>query len=307
MLLEQISQRLLLPPKYIGNLAAGASHHYKAYQISKKRGGTRLIEHPSKPLKAVQRWLATNVISHFPIHGAASAYRRGTNVAQNARRHADSSFLVRLDLHDFFHSLTAPDVAQLIQSSIVYVPDGDKWTPDDIDLFVRLVCKDGRLTIGAPTSPPLCNALCYQMDLQLTAFADRRELAYSRYADDLVFSARSPDQLKNVDSEVTNILKSLDLPKNLRLNTAKTWHVSRKGRRKVTGVVITCDGKLSVGRPLKRRLRSEVFKWHTLDAPRKKSLAGWLAYVRSVEPEFINSLILKYGADRIIDAMHPHG
>ena len=118
-------------------------------------------------------------------------------------------------MHDFFHSLTAPDVAQLIQSSIVYVPDGDKWTPDDIDLFVRLVCKDGRLTIGAPTSPPLCNALCYQMDLQLTAFADRRELAYSRYADDLVFSARSPDQLKNVDSEVTNILKSLDLPKNL--------------------------------------------------------------------------------------------
>jgi RNA-directed DNA polymerase len=66
MLLEQISQRLLLPPKYIGNLAAGASHHYKAYEISKKRGGTRLIEHPSKPLKAVQRRLATNVISHFP-------------------------------------------------------------------------------------------------------------------------------------------------------------------------------------------------------------------------------------------------
>src|SRR5438132_12615240 len=102
MLINLISQRLLLPPRYIENLAAGAAHHYKTYYIKKRRGGTRLIEHPSKQLKAVQRWLAANVISHFPVHLAASAYRRGFNIAQNAGRHADSRFLVRIDLYDFF-------------------------------------------------------------------------------------------------------------------------------------------------------------------------------------------------------------
>ena len=185
MLIERISRRLLLPPAYIANLAAGASHHYKTYQIPKRSGGLRLIEHPSKPLKAAQRWLADNIISHFPVHSAAMAYRRGTNIAANARLHAPSRYLLRIDLHDFFHSLTALDVTDLVTSSNKFVPDTADWSEDDTRVLVEIVCKDGHLTIGAPTSPPLCNALCYQLDMQTTALADARELTYSRYADDL--------------------------------------------------------------------------------------------------------------------------
>jgi len=305
MLIELLSQRLLLPEKYISNLAAGASHHYKTYYVSKRRGGARLIEHPSKQLKAVQRWLAANIICHFPVHAAATAYKSGVNIADNARRHASSSFLVRIDLQDFFPSLRAVDVKRLAETSLVFVPGGGQWSSDDIDVFVCLSCKDGRLTIGAPTSPPLCNALCYHLDLQLTAFAQQRELTYTRYADDLVFSARAPDQLRGVPAQVAATLENLEVPRGLKINTSKTWHASRRGRRKLTGVVITSDGKLSVGRQLKRRLRTLVYRHYTLDKTQKKNLARWLAHVRSIEPEFINSLILKYGADHVVDVMHP--
>jgi RNA-directed DNA polymerase len=305
MLIERISQRLLLPSVYIANLAAGASYHYKTYQIPKRNGDLRRIDHPSKPLKAAQRWLAANVIVHFPVHSAAMAYRPRINIAANARLHAASRYLVRIDLHDFFHSLTAADVVELVASSIRFVPNTAGWNEDDTQVFVSLVCKDGHLTIGAPTSPPMCNALCYQLDIQLAALADTKELTYTRYADDLVFSSRAPDQLRDLPEAVGAILTALTLPKGLRINTAKTWHASRRGRRKVTGVVLTSEGKLSLGRSTKRQLRTAVFRWRTLDTVAKKRLAGLLAHVRSVEPEFINSLILKYGADQVMTAMRP--
>ena len=125
----------------------------------------------------------------------------------------------------------------------------------------------------------------------------------SRYADDLIFSAVSPNKLSAVEAEVSRVLGGLDFPGHLRLNSRKTLHASRKGRRKITGVIITCDGQLSIGRSLKRQLRSEVFNWNRLDQPARKRLAGWLAHVRSLEPDLINALILKYGAERVISAM----
>jgi RNA-directed DNA polymerase len=303
MLVERIAQGLLLPPTYVTSLAAGASHHYKTYTIPKRTSGTRIIHHPSKQLKAVQRWLATNVVSFFPVHATALAYQKGKSIADNARVHAASQFLLRLDLQEFFPSLKATDIRKLVRTSIALVPNTAGWENTDTELFVQLVCKDNRLTIGAPTSPPLSNALCHSMDLQLSALADRLELVYSRYADDLIFSAVLPNHLSGVQAEVSRVLSGLDFPSNLQLNFRKTLHASRKGRRKITGVVITCDGQLSVGRFLKRQLRTQIFRWNQLDPPARKRLAGWLAHVRSLEPDFINSLILKYGAERVVSAM----
>ena len=305
MLIERISKSLLLPARYVDNLCAGASYHYKPYFIPKRNGERRLIEHPSKPLKAMQRWLVTNVIGHFPVHQAAMAYRNGRNIADNAQLHMRSSYLLRVDLHDFFHSLTGNDVRSLFASAKQFLPNHDHWTGDDIEAFVAFVCKDEHLTIGAPSSPSLCNALCYHLDVQLTALADANELVYSRYADDLVFSSLAPNKLSTIPESIGSILSKLEFPKALRVNNAKTWHASRRARRRITGIVLTSDSKLSVGRRLKRKLRTEVYRWHKLDKPAKTSLAGMLAFVRSVEPEFINSLILKYGADRVLDAMRP--
>lgn len=305
MLIESISNKLFLPAHYVGNLAAGASYHYKTYAIPKRNGERRWIDHPSKPLKAIQRWLVSNVIVHFPVHPAATAYCAGRNIANNAHLHVRSRYLLRVDLHDFFHSLLGDDVRALFRLARMFLPDHDGWLEEDVEVFISFVCKDEHLTIGAPSSPSLCNALCYQLDVQLTALADANELVYSRYADDPVFSRVAPGRLKDIVSSVQNTLASLQYPKSLGVNGAKTWHASRRGRRKVTGIVLTSDAKLSVGRSLRRQLRSEVYRWSKLDRPSKARLAGLLAYVRGIEPKFINSLILKYGADSVLKAMRP--
>ena len=77
MMIEAMADQLGLPPTYIVNLSKGASHEYKAFDIAKRTGGVRTIHHPSRRLKALQRWLLLRVIEQLPVHQSATAYRKG--------------------------------------------------------------------------------------------------------------------------------------------------------------------------------------------------------------------------------------
>jgi RNA-directed DNA polymerase len=68
MIIEKMAIDLCLKTSFINSLARGASHAYKTYTIPKRGGGERLIEHPSKQLKALQRWYLEYVLPGFPVH-----------------------------------------------------------------------------------------------------------------------------------------------------------------------------------------------------------------------------------------------
>ena len=65
-----------------------------------------MIHHPARELKTLQRWLLRRVISDFPVHSAAVAYRNGVTIWDNALAHVRNHFLLRMDLTDFFPSIT---------------------------------------------------------------------------------------------------------------------------------------------------------------------------------------------------------
>jgi hypothetical protein len=102
--------------------------------------------------------------------------------------------------------------------------------------------------------------------------------------------------LASVELEVRKLVTELQQPK-LKLNEAKTIRTSRKRRRISTGLVLTSDHKISIGRDKKRALRSLVFNFTTgkLLPEEISRLRGQLAYVKSVEPTFIASLEKKFG------------
>src|SRR5262249_28097018 len=88
-------------------------------------------------------------------------------------------------------------------------------------------------------------------------------------------------------------------PSNLVVNESKTRHLSKRRRRTVTGVVLRSQGGISLGRTAKRRLRSLIHRWEEFDEDGRRSLAGHLAHARSIEPGFINRLILKFGFEKV--------
>ena len=206
-----------------------------------------------------------------------------------------------MDFESFFPSITESDLRKYIGD---HLDRFAKWTVNDKDVFCNLVCRFKSLTIGAPTSPALSNAICHDLDVALQALSEQKGIAYSRYADDLFFSADQPNVLKEVQKDVARLVAKLKIPASLKINKAKTRHSSRKGSRRVTGITLGSDGNTYIGRKLKRKIRSLVYRQDTLDNASRASLAGMIAYASGFDPDFLNSLIAKYGLSVVSKAMN---
>jgi RNA-directed DNA polymerase len=299
MLIDKVASSLGLKSAYITLVALTASHRYKTYEIPKKTGGFRTINHPARELKLLQRWLVKNVFEKFPVHRSATAYKRTASTLLNASVHKGNNYLLKVDFRDFFPSITGSDVAQLLRGNPKALRRGS-FQQADIEFVRRIVCRNDRLTIGAPSSPLLSNLVMFKFDEYWSSYSRKRNVAYSRYADDLYFSTKDRGLLEGVLADLRRDLNTRASP-NLQINEAKTVFTSRKRRRLVTGLVLTPDGNVSLGRHRKRYIRSLVFKslQDKLSPSELASLAGLLAFARSVEPSFIDSLRRKYGAKSI--------
>lgn len=295
MIFERMAIDLSLPGNHVARLVKTASYQYKQYPIAKRGGGVRIILHPSRRLKALQKWLLANVIATWPVHRAATAYRKGHTILDNATVHLGTRFLLRMDMAEFFPSLTIEDMLAFNRTRTGLFRD---WSEQDFDWFCRLTLRFGRLTIGAPTSPAISNALCFDLDVALDALCQIRGVNYTRYADDLFFSANEKGVLAEIEQEVKRTISTVTLPKGLRVNDDKTRHSSKKGARKVTGIVLGSDGKAYVGRHLKRRVKSQVHMLDRLTPSERESLAGMISYITGFDPAFMNTLVNKYGHDR---------
>jgi RNA-directed DNA polymerase len=293
MIIEQMSTSLRLSIPYLHKVARSASHRYKEYKIPKKSGGERVIHHPARELKLIQNWLLNNVLANLPIHFAATAYRRGSNIRHNAQIHVANNYLLRVDFEDFFHAFRGTDVEAILRTNRELLANVE-ITDEDIVFIKKLVCRFDTLTIGAPTSPQLSNAIMFDFD-STWAKRVRPNVRYTRYADDLYFSTNEQRILANILEWLREYLRETPSP-NLTINDSKTVFSSRKFRRLSAGLVLTSDRKISIGRHKKRRLKALVnrLKHKQLDASLIPHLRGWISYVSSVEPDFVRSLERKY-------------
>lgn len=276
--------------KYIST----ASQRYKTYRILKRTSGYRRIEHPARPLKFLQRWVVRELVDQLPVHECASAYHAGASIKANAEMHARQEFLLRIDFRAFFPSIRGDDIRQYCYEKLRN--ECFRYVEEDIELIISIVCRFNRLTIGSPSSPLISNAIMYNFDSHWVERARNLGCFYSRYADDVYFSTSIPNVLKDVLGELRDSLSRLPYP-NLAIREAKVTFTSRKRRRVVTGVILTPEGSLSVGRERKRFIRSLVHRsiMGGLDRDQGKKLQGLLAFVHDVEPMFIDRLKRKFG------------
>jgi len=304
------AEALQITPDRVVAVARSASTRYRRYALTTgTTGKVRWIHHPDPELKTIQRWLARCLFSHLPVHDAAFAYRPGRSIADHARVHASRKYILRLDLRGFFPSIYDDDIQRFFSSpaamqSLTLAIKG-QLPIDDIALITDLCCRHGRLTIGAPTSPSLSNAICYQLDKRLEALMPADRVCYSRYCDDLYFSCNESDVLTEMPHRVSAVLGELESPARLYLNVKKTRHMSRKRRRTVTGLIITPEGSVSVGRQRRRQVRAAIHNIEKLAKEDRLSLAGTLAYVQNVEPEYLARLYAQFGAATIDRARYP--
>jgi retron-type reverse transcriptase len=287
-LIKEMAIEFGIPPKRLYQVIRTAPLRYKVFFIKKKTGGLRQVAQPAREVKAIQRWLMTKFSTILPLHEAATAYVRGSSIKANANLHSSNAYLLKMDFKNFFPSILAVDLNSHLQ-----LHSGHIYTEEDIAIAVR-ACTWAyqralplRLCIGAPSSPMLSNSIMYAFDEEVFQHSLREGVRYTRYADDLTFSCASPDVLKTYPDFIEGVLARLDYPR-ITVNKQKTVHASRAGNRTVTGLVLTPEGKVSIGRERKRLIRSMYHRYKLGQLPPGDfaRLFGLINFAEDIEPGF---------------------
>jgi len=301
-ILGDMSADLLIPKTKLDYLIRSAPYRYKVYQIPKRSGtGFRTIAQPAKEVKRIQYWIIKNIFPLLPVHQTASAYIKGKNIFKNADAHSDKPYLLKLDFKDFFPSIKGDDFLKYSQTN-----NALSLSETDLHRLVRILFwlpernNDFQLSIGAPSSPFVSNAIMFDFDAHMFSYCYENNVSYTRYADDLAFSMHEMKMRGRVLKKVKNVLASQSFP-ILKLNDRKTVFGSKAHRRLVTGLILTNDGNVSLGRDRKRRIRAQIHHMlqGKLSDEEKNNLRGMLAFARDVEPEFVERMENKYGKQAI--------
>ena len=290
-----------------------ASHYY-TFTIPKRDGSPRTIFAPKRELKAAQRWMLRQVAERLPVHNAAHGFVAERSIVTNAAAHAGADVIVKLDIRDFFPTVTWRRVKGLLrkgglsESVATLLSLLATESPREVVQFrgktLHVATGPRALPQGAPTSPALTNALCMRLDRRLSGLARTLGFTYTRYADDLAFSWRpvAPEAAAAAvaaggRAPVGALLRGVGqiLPaEGFRIHPDKTRVLRRGDRQKITGLVVNPPpaGKnipaARVPRDVVRKLRAAI---HNLEKgkPGKpgetlQHLSGMAAFVHMTDP-----------------------
>jgi len=273
-------------------IAHGAHRRYKIFTIPKRNGDRRVVAQPAREVKAVQRAICQLLADKLSVHQSATAYKPGTSIAANAAAHAGTQFLTKLDFSEFFPSINGEMIALLLkrrmeslsEAEIEFIVDACTWRPQGR----KVLC------IGAPSSPLLANAAMFEIDQEIYEATQALGVVYTRYSDDIALTSKQPNVLAAAEDAVRNIVAA---GSTLRFNERKRVAVGRGAAMVITGLTLTNQGGVSVGRERKRGVRAGVNRYikGQMDDEAILRLKGEIAFVLSIEPSFRGVLMRTYG------------
>jgi RNA-directed DNA polymerase len=298
-LISTLARETGISVKSVERIVKNAPKRYKIYTIPKRNGGERIIAQPAVEVKALQKTLMMRVLASLPVHDAAFAYVRGRSIRHNALRHAKSDVLLKLDFKNFFNSIRPVDLERVLRArGAVGIAPSDYETIYQICFWGLQTPLPLCLSVGAPSSPLISNIVMYEFDRSASEAASELGVNYTRYADDITVSStggRGP--LLKFERRLQTIIRQSRL--SLALNDSKRGIYGRGERRMVTGLIITPDGAVSIGRERKRQIRAALHRVRAGEATDRLLMhcKGMLAFVISAEPLFMRSLINHVGRE----------
>lgn len=280
-------------------VVANVERHYNEYKIRKKAGGDRPIEAPDYLLKDIQRWIYINILCKDTsindcVHGfipKSMNKDKVRGVLTNAAPHAGHDWLINIDLKNFFHTVKLDKVKDYF-SSLGY-------ENEVVKTLTALCTYKSRLPQGAPTSPMLSNIIASTMDVMMLKYCNKRGIVYTRYADDLTFSANSDVEVPPIE----DIYKIVYL-NGFNVNRMKT-KVRYKGcRQEVTGLTVT--NGVHVSQRFKKEILRELHfckkfgiyehykHLNTTKGLYKEWLRGKIMFVRQIDPACGNKMLEQF-------------
>lgn len=266
-------------------LMSDDGNHY--FPLPLKGAKKRTVFSPKPKLKACQKWILKRILSKIPSHPCAEGFCKGRSVLTHAQNHTGKYFVLTMDIKKFFDTVTSRRVYGVFRSL--------GYSEESALALALLTTRQGRLPLGAPTSPAIANLICRRMDARLKALAKKFGASYSRYADDIAFSGDA--EFYKVRKRFIFLVQKIIEEEGFALNKDKQRQMRAGTRQYVTGVVV--NAKPSLPREKMRRLRAILHNAEKtgIEAQNRKKMScfkeylrGYIAYVNM----FNNALATKF-------------
>jgi len=240
--------------------------HYKRFQIKKKTGGYRLISAPLPKLKTAQTWILENILNNVNVHEKAHGCVINKSIKTNALPHVKKDVVINQDLKNFFPSINYVRIKGVFASlgySNQLATIFALLTSEPKILDISLLGEDYYaqrgvrfLPQGSPCSPAITNIICKKMDYRLDGLAKKYGFDYTRYVDDITFSA-SQKQFTKI-SAILKYSKKIVVSENFTLHPDKLRIMKRNNRQEVTGVVV--NEKPNINKSQLKKFRALLFQ-----------------------------------------------
>lgn len=247
------------------------SANYRIFAVKKRSGGRRHIHAVTGDLFKVQQFINLELLQKIRPHPASFAFHAEGGIKKCASVHCEARWLFQYDLENFFHKLNESDAYRVFMNAgyrpllafemarlctTTRLPEHLKHhlqqnSSKSYKFYVERNGAIGVLPQGAPTSPMLSNLAAFELDEKMTAFADMHGFAYTRYADDLTFSAGVdlPERMSigEINRSIVGIIRKC----GFRENEKKTRFAGPGAKKVVLGLLV--DGSAP-------RLSKETYK-----------------------------------------------
>lgn len=277
---EHLCEQLSITEQLLYYLTYKKEYCYFQKVIPKKDKTERILNVPNLSLKVVQKWILKEILEKIFVSEQAMAFVPNKNgLRENAERHKKNIFLLEMDITNFFGTITEQQVYTLF-CNIGY-------NSKVAGILANLCTYNNYLPQGAVTSPYIANLVCYHMDARINGYCSRKDIVYTRYADDLTFSSDNRMLLNKIEK----FIKYIVTDEGFIINDKKTRYLSNDVKKTVTGITIN-DDSIHVDKKFKRDLRAQIYCSIKLkDYQNNSQILGKIAYVNSIEKGFRDKII----------------
>lgn len=207
--------------------------------MPKRSGGHRLIEAPKPNLKAIQRHILDGILAAIPAHPCAHGFLPRRSITTFAAPHSGQHTVLRMDLEDFFPSISRARVQGLFRNIGYPERVADLLGGLCTNITPRRILAEmnyPHLPQGAPASPATANLCAFRADCRLAGLAKSAGATYTRYGDDLAFSggAEFARGARRFAVHAAAIL----LEEGFAVNHRKTRIMRAGVRQKIAGLVV---------------------------------------------------------------------
>lgn len=190
-------------------------NNYRRFIVKKKNGKNRIINSPYSGLAILQQRLKLILDYFYRPKKSAHGFIKDKSIISNAEKHIKKKYVVNLDLEDYFGTVTFPRIYGIFKSRPF------NFSHPAATVLAQLCTHEGKLPQGACTSPVLANLVSASLDKQLTQLAKRKNITYTRYADDITFSFKqngineviklSEDEKYEIGDQLISIIEKMAL------------------------------------------------------------------------------------------------